>query len=96
MSTQLERQIIRGRAYLRGLRNVRRGLLTRSKIIDALSRKASTISQIAEEIGLSKSAVRRHLKNMLAEGIVEKLRFKGKILWKLSGSGQLNLEEALA
>ncbi|MEM2188499.1 MAG: winged helix-turn-helix domain-containing protein [Nitrososphaerota archaeon] len=96
MSAQLERQIIRGRAYLRGLRNVRRGLLTRSKIIDALSRKASTISQIAEEIGLSKSAVRRHLKNMLAEGIVEKLRFKGKILWKLSGSGQLNLEEALA
>ncbi|MEM1655739.1 MAG: winged helix-turn-helix domain-containing protein [Nitrososphaerota archaeon] len=96
MFTQLERQIIRGRAYLRGLRNVRRGLLTRSKIIDALSRKASTISQIAEEIGLSKSAVRRHLKNMLAEGIVEKLRFKGKILWKLSGSGQLNLEEALA
>ncbi|MEM4021558.1 MAG: winged helix-turn-helix domain-containing protein [Nitrososphaerota archaeon] len=96
MSTQLERQIIRGRAYLRDLRNVRRGLLTRSKIIDALSRKTSTISQIAEEIGLSKSAVRRHLKNMLAEGIVEKLRFKGKILWKLSGSGQLNLEEALA
>lgn len=78
------------------MRNVRRGLLTRSKIIDALSRKASTISQIAEEIGLSKSAVRRHLKNMLAEGIVEKLSFKGKILWKLSGSGQLNLEEALA
>jgi len=40
--------------------------------------------------------VRRHLKNMLAEGVVEKLRFKGKILWRLSGSGQLDLEEALS
>lgn len=78
------------------MRNVRRGLLTRSKIIDALYEKASTTQQIAEEIGLSESAVRRHLRNMLAEGIVEKLKFKGKILWRLSGSGQLNLEEALA
>jgi predicted ArsR family transcriptional regulator len=96
VSAQLERRIIRGRAYLRDLRNVRRGLLTRSKIIDILSRKASTIQQIAEEIGLSESAVRRHLRNMLAEGVVEKLRFKGKILWRLSGSGQLDLEEALS
>ncbi|MCF3652595.1 MAG: ArsR family transcriptional regulator [Aigarchaeota archaeon] len=97
MSAQLERQVIRGRAYLRSLRNVRRGLLTRSRIIDVLlSRKASTIQQIAEEIGLSESAVRRHLKNMLAEGVVENLKFKGKILWRLSGSGQLDLEEALS
>lgn len=78
------------------MRNVRRGLFTRSRIIETLSKKASTISQIADEIGLSESAVRRHLRNMLAEGIVEKLRFRGKILWRLSGSGQLDLEEALA
>ena len=79
------------------MRNVRRGLLTRSRIIDVLlSRKASTIQQIAEEIGLSESAVRRHLKNMLAEGVVENLKFEGKILWRLSGSGQLDLEEALS
>lgn len=78
------------------MRNVRRGLLTRSRIIEALSKKASTISQIAEEVGLSESAVRRHLKNMLAEGIVEKIKFKDKTLWRLSGSGQLDLEEALS
>lgn len=77
------------------MKNIRRGLLTRSKIIDVLSEKASTISQIAEEVGLSESSVRRHLRNMLADGIVEKFRFKGKTLWKLSGSGQLDLEEAL-
>lgn len=78
------------------MRNVRRGLLTRSRIIDVLSRKASTIQQIAEEIGLSESAVGRHLRNMLSEGVVEKLKFEGKILWRLSGSGQLDLEEALS
>ncbi len=78
------------------MRNVRRGLLTRSKIINILSKKASTISQIAEEVGLGESSIRRHLKNMLAEGIVERFRFKGKVLWRLSRSGQLDLEEALA
>ncbi len=93
MSAQLGEQIIRGRAFLREVRNVKRGLITRSRIINILSRKACTISQLAEEMGLSKSSVRRHLRNMLAEGVVEKFRYKGKVLWRLSGSGQLDLEE---
>ncbi len=96
MSAQLTGQVIRGRAFLREVRNVRRGLITRSKIVNILSRKACTIPQIADEIGLSRSSVRRHLRNMLAEGVVEKSRYKGKILWKLSRSGQLDLEEIFA
>lgn len=88
--------MIRSRAFLRSVRNVRKGILTRSRIIELLSEKAYTANQMAEEVGLSESAVRRHLKNMLSEGIVEKIRYRGKVLWKLSGYGQLALEEAIS
>ena len=96
MSAQLGERAIRGRAYLREIRNVKQGLITRSKIIDVLSEKACTISQIAEELRMSEASIRRHLRNMLADGVVEKFKYKGKILWRLSGSGQLDLEEILA
>ncbi|MCD6535489.1 MAG: winged helix-turn-helix transcriptional regulator [Thaumarchaeota archaeon] len=54
------------------------------------------MSQLAEEIGLSESSIRRHLNNMLAEGIVEKIKYRGKVLWRLSGYGQLALDESAA
>ena len=85
---------IRSRAFLRSVKNVRRGVLTRSRIIDIISVKACTLDQLSKELGLSESSIRRHLKNMLAEGVVEKIRYKGKVLWKLGESGQLDLEEA--
>lgn len=96
MSAQLGERVIRGRAFLKEIRNVRKGLVTRSKIVAALSEKACTISQVAKELGLSEASIRRHLRNMLADGVVEKFKYKGKTLWRLSGSGQLDLEEALA
>lgn len=85
---------IRSRALLRSVRNVRQGVLTRSRIIDVISVKACTLAQLSRELGLSESSIRRHLRNMLAEGVVEKVRYKGRVLWRLGGSGQLDLEEA--
>jgi len=87
---------IHSRAFLRSVRNVKKGLLTRSRIVELLSEKAYTMSQLAEEIGLSESSIRRHLNNMLAEGIVEKIKYRGKVLWRLSGYGQLALDESAA
>ena len=89
-------QSIHSRAFLRSVRNVKKGLLTRSRIVELLSEKAYTMSQLAEEIGLSESSIRRHLNNMLAEGIVEKIKYRGKVLWRLSGYGQLALDESAA
>ena len=89
-------QSIHSRAFLRSVRNVKKGLLTRSRIVELLSEKAYTMSQLAEEIGLSESSIRRHLNNMLAEGIVEKIKYRGKVLWRLSGYGQLDLDESTA
>lgn len=85
---------VHSRAFLRNVRNVRKGLLTRTRIIELLSEKAYTMGQLAKEVGLSESSIRRHLSNMFAEGIVEKIRYRGRTLWKLSGYGQLALEEA--
>jgi len=85
---------IRSRALRRRVRNVRQGVLTRSRIIDVISVKACTLAQLSRELGLSESSIRRHLRNMLAEGVVEKVRYKGRVLWRLGGSGQLDLEEA--
>lgn len=84
------------RAYLARIRNVRRGLLTRTKIIELLSRGPSTTRRLAGGVGLTQSAVRKHLRNMAAEGIVEARKIKGRFLWRLTGAGQSTLEEAIS
>lgn len=80
------------RAYLSSIKNVRRGVDTRSKILDAISSRPSTSKKIAEEIGKSYSSVRRHLKIMEAEGIVRSFRYKGKLMWVQTGVGQTELD----
>lgn len=84
------------RAYLGRIRNVKRGLMTRSRIIELLENGPSTTRRIAGGVGLSQSAVRKQLRNMAAEGIVEGRKIKGRFLWKLTGAGQSTLEEVLS
>jgi len=84
------------RAYLRMIRNVKRGVSTRSRIIDALKQRPLTIKELAELMQLSPSTIRRHLRNMSREGIVLKFKSEGKRLWKLTGVGQVALEEVMA
>jgi len=83
------------RAYLRRIKNVKRGVSTRSKIIDALKQRPLTINELAELIELSPSTIRRHLRNMSREGIVSKFKSEGKRLWRLTGIGQTALEEVM-
>ena len=83
------------RAYLRRIKNVKQGVSTRSRIIDALKRRPLTIDELAELIELSPSTIRRHLRNMLREGIVLKFRSERKRFWKLTGIGQVALEEVI-
>ncbi|MCS7385975.1 MAG: winged helix-turn-helix domain-containing protein [archaeon GB-1867-005] len=74
-------------AFLRSIKNVRKGLLTRSKIIRLLKTRAATTKELAGNVKLSYSTVRRHLKMMEKEGIVIKVYRK----WKLTGKGQQDL-----
>ncbi len=79
-------------AYLRVIRNVKRGLETRSKIIRVLKRrKVASISEISKIVNLSYSAVRRQLIIMEQDGVVMRVERK----WKLTGKGQKSLDPYL-
>jgi len=76
------------------IKNTSRGIRVRSTIIKILrERKVASVAQIANEVGLTPSAIRRHLKNMGAEGIVKNLKGKGQNVWMLTGLGQQAIDE---
>mgnify|MGYP001772766011 FL=1 len=81
------------RAYLARIKNVKRGIDTRSKILELIQSKPLTLKKIAETVGRSSSSVRRHLKNMESEGIVKSQKYKGRTIWISTGIGQKAIEE---
>lgn len=80
------------RSILRGIRNVKRGIEARSKIIRALKSGEVQVKSIASSSGLSYSAVRMHLERMLKEGIVTRST-KKPYKWELTGRGQRGIYE---
>ena len=87
MKTEIEAQ-----AYLRSLRNVARGLKTRSSIIAVMKMKGTVKGrEVAGMIDLSYSSIMRHLRHMKAEQIVEKAADG----WRLTGLGQQAVTEYL-
>ncbi len=88
-------ETINPRAYLKSIRNVRRGVVTRSRILDTIGPGSLTTLEICRRTGLNPSNVRYHLSNMLTEGLVVKRRGKGGIWWRLSGIGQKTIEESI-
>ena len=81
------------RAYLHWIRNVERGLVTRSEIISALDREIwRPVSEIAANVRVSPTTVLYHLRNMERERIAERSTEGG---WRLSPSQQAELTEFL-
>ena len=80
------------KAFLTLRRNVRQGLLARTKIVLVLEKKALNAKSIAQETGLSYASVLHHLHLLEAENI---LTCKGKrtYLWELTGAGQQRLTD---
>lgn len=81
------------RAYLYRIKNVKKGLDTRSRILELIESKPLTIKEISERVNRSTSSIRRHIKNMEAEGIVKSQKYKGRLLWMPTGIGQRAIEE---
>ncbi len=81
------------RAYLARIKNVRKGVNTRSSILEVIKSRPLTVKSISKEIGRSSSSIRRHLKNMEAEGIVKSQRYRGRIIWMTTGIGQTSIED---
>lgn len=85
----MNEKIIEALAFLRNIRNVKKGLTTRSKIIRVLKKSRSSAKEIANKINMSYSAIRRQLKLMEKENIVRKIGRK----WILTGYGQRELTD---
>ena len=78
------------KAFLSLTRNVRLGLVARTKIVFALENGEFHVTALSEKIGLRYAAVLHHLHLLETENIVERKGTKA-FLWKLTGAGQQRL-----
>ena len=79
------------KAYLASKRNVKAGLLSRSKILIVLESERKNASAIAKEASLSYECVAYHLKALKKERLVDKLTKTKPFTWGLTPFGQQKL-----
>jgi predicted transcriptional regulator len=87
--------MINPKAYLTRVKNVRRGLEARSKLVEALSAKGLTIQDLCEAVNMRPGKARYHLQNMMKDGVVKKRRNGRRVIWELTGTGQASIEEVV-
>ncbi|MEM2146043.1 MAG: hypothetical protein QW279_11830 [Candidatus Jordarchaeaceae archaeon] len=80
------------KAYLSKKRNVRQGLIVRTRISSKLDDGPSTASQLSNKINLKYSLIMYHLHLMETEHIVRKTAGR-PFFWELTGAGQKGLLE---
>ena len=78
-------------AYLKNVRNVKCGLLARSKILETIEGKPMDAPRIAKTSTLSYGVVMHHLRLLKVEGIVTK-HGKRPYYWVPTGMGQRRLQ----
>ncbi|KPV61552.1 MAG: hypothetical protein AOA65_2369 [Candidatus Bathyarchaeota archaeon BA1] len=86
----MSKQAYHPKAFLSLKKNVRLGLITRTRIILLLERRVSNAKTIAQETGLSYTTVLRHLHLLENENIFMRKGSK-PYLWELTGAGQQRL-----
>lgn len=79
------------KAYLKSKRNVRAGLISRSKILQALEKGRKSASEIAKEASLSYECVAYHITAMRKDRLVDKARKTRPFTWEISPYGQQRL-----
>ena len=79
------------KAYLTSKRNVRAGLVARTKIIFVLEAGKKNTANIAKEAALSYVCVAYHLKTMKKDRLVEKVSKTRPVSWTLTPFGQQKL-----
>jgi len=77
-------------AYLKNIRNVRCGLVARTKILALLERQGFTASKLAKESSLTYGVVMYHLRLLKNEGTVGRKGLK-RFVWLATGLGQKRL-----
>jgi predicted transcriptional regulator len=79
------------KAYLTSKRNVRAGLISRTKILLALEKSGKNAKEVAKEAALSYDCVAYHLKAMRRDHLVDKLTKTRPFSWGLTPFGQQKL-----
>jgi predicted transcriptional regulator len=74
-----------------GMRNVSRGLASRTKIIELIEKGKNNIPEISEKAGLSQSVVGHHLKLLLKQRVVAVAQSGRAGRWTLTKYGQEKL-----
>lgn len=77
-------------AFLSNIRNNRRGLRTRTRILVALDRHSGNVRALSGETGLPYAVVLHHLMLLKAEDIIERGHNRPYV-WVLTGLGQKRL-----
>lgn len=84
------REAFHPKAYLSNIKNIRRGLQARTRILDVLDKRSVDAKTVAEETEMHYGVVMHHLRLLEAEGIIERKQSKPYI-WVLTGLGQKRL-----
>lgn len=84
-------QALHPKAYLMSKRNVKAGLLSRTKILLALEKGQKSTGGIAKDSALSYECVAYHLKAMKKDRLVDKLTKTRPFTWGLTPFGQQKL-----
>ena len=79
------------KAYLTSKRNVKAGLISRSKILIVLEGDQKSAGAIAKEAALSYECVTYHLKTLKKERLVDTLTKTKPFRWELTPFGQQKL-----
>jgi len=75
------------KAYLSSIKNIKRGLQARTRILNVLDTESADAKGISNKASLHYGVVMHHLKLLEAEAIVERKQSKPHI-WALTGIGQ--------
>lgn len=85
------RRVLHPKAYLKSKRNVKAGLVARSKILLVLEKNSRSAPQIVKEAGLSYSCVTYHLRALMKDRLVDRVSSRKPFAWALTPFGQQKL-----
>jgi predicted transcriptional regulator len=86
-----KRESLHPKAYLKSKRNVRTGLISRTKILQMLEIGPKEITQVAKETSLSYECVAYHLTAMRKDRVVDKAGKTKPYTWQITTYGQQRL-----
>jgi len=85
------KQVFHPRSFLSRKRNVRLGLLARTRILQVLEKGESDVKGTVKSTGLTYNVIIHHLRLLEAERVVVRRGNKRPFVWQLTGAGQQRL-----